>query len=76
MDEPFKCSCLMKTDLENSVDLFAFFEENFPITSIFNDLNKLSYEEQCCACCLMATALKILSRERKMILGWMIIKKS
>ena len=32
MDEPFTCICQMKTDLENSVDVFSFFKENYPLT--------------------------------------------
>lgn len=30
MDEPFTCTCQMKTDLENSADVFSFFKENYP----------------------------------------------
>lgn len=62
MDESFKCSCLIKNDLENSVDIFAFLDDNYPLTGIINNLNKLSYDEQRCACCLLSTALTILSR--------------
>ena len=29
MDETFTCTCQMKTDLENSADVFSFFEENY-----------------------------------------------
>ena len=28
MNVDFTCSCQMKTDLENSADVFSFFEEN------------------------------------------------
>lgn len=44
------CSCLMKTDLENSVDIFSFFKENYPLPVIMNNLNKYSEEELRCSC--------------------------
>ena len=53
MDEPFTCSCQMKTDLENSADVFSFFKENYPLPGIVDNLNKLSNRELRCACCLM-----------------------
>lgn len=74
MDEPFNCTCLLKTDLENSVDLFSFLDENYPIPGILNNLNKLSYDDQRCACCLLGTALTILARKKKNKLGWTMVK--
>ncbi len=70
MDEPFTCSCQMKTDLENSADVFSFFKENYPLPGIVDNLNKLSNKELRCACCLMGTALIAISR-KKMIWGWL-----
>lgn len=74
MDECFVCSCPMKTDLENSVDVFSFFDENYPLPGIVNNLNKLSEKELRCACCLMGTALMSMS-QKKTIMGWMKVKK-
>ncbi len=53
MDEPFTCTCQMKTDLENSADVFAFLKENYPLPGIVDNLNKLSNKELCCVCYLM-----------------------
>lgn len=53
MDELLTCSCQMKTDLENSADAFSFFKENYPLSSLTNNLNALSKQELRCACCLM-----------------------
>ena len=41
MDELLTCSCQMKTDLENSADTFSFFKENYPLSSLTNNLNAL-----------------------------------
>ena len=57
MDELLTCSCQMKTDLENSADTFSFFKENYPLSSLTNNLNALSKQELRCACCLMGVAL-------------------
>ena len=73
MDEPFTCTCRMKTDLENSADVFSFFKENYPLPGIVDNLNKLSNKELRCACCLMGTALLSISR-KKTIWGWLKIK--
>lgn len=73
MDTPFVCSCQMKTDLEKSVDIFSFFDENFPLPGILTNLNNLSSEEMRCACCLMDTALLTMAQKKK-ILGWMKVK--
>ena len=64
MDEPFTCSCQMKTDLENSADAFSFFKENYPLSSITNNLNALSKQDMRCACCLMGTVLMGMSRKK------------
>ena len=64
MDEPFTCSCQMKTDLENSADVFSFFKENYPLPGIVDNLNKLSNRELRCACCLMGVALVALSQKK------------
>ena len=53
MDELLTCSCQMKTDLENSADAFSFFKENYPLSSLTNNLNALSKQALRCACCLM-----------------------
>ena len=57
MNVDFTCSCQMKTDLENSADVFSFFKENYPLPGIVDNLNKLSNKELRCACCLMGAAL-------------------
>ena len=64
MDELLTCSCQMKTDLENSADAFSFFKENYPLSSITNNLNTLSEQELRCACCLMGTVLMRMSRKK------------
>ncbi len=64
MDEPFTCTCQMKTDLENSADVFSFFRENYPLPGIVDNLNKLSNKELRCACCLMGAALLSISRKK------------
>ena len=73
MDEPFTCTCQMKTDLENSADVFSFFEENYSLPAIADNLDTLSPKELRCACCLMGTALIGISR-KKTIWGWLKIK--
>ena len=55
MDELLTCSCQMKTDLENSADVFS---------CITNNLNALSKQELRCACCLMGTVLMGMSRKK------------
>ena len=64
MDELLTCSCQMKTDLENSADVFAFFKENYPLSCITDKLNTLSKEELRCACCLMGGALIKMSQKK------------
>ena len=44
MDEPFTCSCQMKTDLENSADVFSFFKENYPLPGIVDNANSVFME--------------------------------
>ena len=73
MDEPFTCTCQMKTDLENSADVFSFFEENYSLPAIADNLDTLSPKELRCACCLMGVALVAFSR-KKTIWGWLKIK--
>ena len=60
MDEPFTCTCQMKTDLENSADVFSFFEENYSLPAIADNLDTLSPKELRCACCLMGVALSLI----------------
>ena len=64
MDEPFTCTCQMKTDLENSADVFSFFEENYSLPAIADNLDTLSPKELRCACCLMGVALVALSQKK------------
>lgn len=64
MDEPFTCTCQMKTDLENSADAFFFFQRELPLSSITNNLNTLSKQELRCACCLMGTVLTGISQKK------------
>lgn len=64
MDEPFTCTCQMKTDLENSADVFSFFEENYSLSAIADNLDTLSPKELRCACCLMGVALVALSQKK------------
>ena len=64
MNVDFTCSCQMKTDLENSADVFSFFKENYPLPGIVDNLNKLSNKELRCACCLMGVALVALSQKK------------
>jgi len=64
MDELLTCSCQMKTDLENSADVFSFFKENYPLPGIVDNLNKLSNKELRCACCLMGVALIKMSQKK------------
>ena len=45
MDELLTCSCQMKTDLENSADTFSFFKENYPLSSLTNNLQSMIYED-------------------------------
>ena len=54
MNVDFTCSCQMKTDLENSADVF----------SIADNLDTLSPKELRCACCLMGVALVALSQKK------------
>ena len=44
MDEPFTCTCQMKTDLENSADVFSFFKDYVVQDNEFYDqlLSKLT----------------------------------
>lgn len=64
MNEPLTCSCQIKTDLENSADALSFLEENYSLSSIRNNLNKLSKQELRCACCLLETALMRISQKK------------
>lgn len=64
MDEPFTCTCQMKTDLENSADALSFLKENYSLPSIRNNLNALSKQELRCACCLLETALMRISQKK------------
>lgn len=64
MDKLLTCSCQMKTDLENSADVFSFFKDNYPLPGIINNLNKLSIEELHCSCCLMGAALLKISQKK------------
>ena len=64
MDEPFTCTCQMKTDLENSADVFSLFEENYSLPAIADNLDTLSPKELRCACCLMGVALVALSQKK------------
>ena len=73
MDELLTCSCQMKTDLENSADTFSFFKENYPLSSLTNNLNALSKQELRCACCLMGVALIKMS-QKKTICGMCAVK--
>ena len=63
MNVDFTCSCQMKTDLENSADVFTFFEENYSLPAIADNLDTLSPKELRCACCLMGVALVALSQK-------------
>lgn len=65
MDELLTCSCQMKTDLENSADTFSFFKENYPLSSLTNNLNALSKQELRCACCLMGVGFNKNDLKRK-----------
>ena len=58
MNVDFTCSCQMKIDLENSADVFSFFEENYSLPAIADNLDTLSPKELRCACCLMGVALE------------------
>ena len=48
MNVDFTCSCQMKTDLENSADVFSFFEENYSLPAIADNLDTLSPKELRC----------------------------
>ena len=64
MNVDFTCSCQMKIDLENSADVFSFFEENYSLPAIADNLDTLSPKELRCACCLMGVALVALSQKK------------
>ena len=64
MNVDFTCSCQMKTDLENSADVFSFFEENYSLPAIADNLDTLSPKELRCACCVMGVALVALSQKK------------
>ena len=64
MNVDFTCSCQMKTDLENSADVFSFFEENYSLPAIADNLDQTRQVELRCACCLMGVALVALSQKK------------
>ena len=47
MNVDFTCSCQMKTDLENSADVFSFFEENYSLPAIADNLDTLLPDGRC-----------------------------
>ena len=51
MDKCPVCACLMKRDLEEAADPYEFLDENFSISGILDNLDKLSPKELKCACC-------------------------
>lgn len=56
-EEPLCCTCYIKQDLENTAEPYRFFEDNYSISGIIDNLNTLSKKELKCACCLFGVAL-------------------
>ena len=65
MDKCPVCACLMKRDLEEAADPYEFLDENFSISGILDNLDKLSPKELKCACCLFGTALQQARKKKK-----------
>ena len=59
MDKSPVCTCLMKQDLEEAAD------ENYSISGILDNLDKLSQKELKCACCLFGVALQKGCKKKK-----------
>lgn len=56
--------CQIRRDLENATDPFAFFADNYPISSVLNNIDILSEQELKCAVCIFSTALLKLSHKK------------
>ena len=57
------CSCLMKHDLERSVDKLAFLKENWPSFAQIENVDRLSKLELQCLLCLLDSVIDGLSKE-------------
>ena len=55
--------CLMKHDLERSVDKLAFLKENWPSFAQIEDVDRLSKLELQCTLCLLELVIDALSKD-------------
>ena len=54
MDDSTCCgTCLMKSDLQNSTDKFAFLKDNWPSFGQIESIDKLSKQELNCTLCFL-----------------------
>lgn len=54
MDDSTCCgTCLMKSDLQNSTDKFAFLKDNWPSFGQIESIDKLSKQELKCTLCFL-----------------------
>ena len=54
MDDSTCCgTCLMKSDLQNSTDKFAFLKDNWPSFGQIESIDKLSKQELSCTLCFL-----------------------
>ena len=51
------CSCLMKVDLEHSVDKFAFLKENYSSVEYYEYIDSFPQKELACCLCLLDSIL-------------------
>ena len=57
------CSCLMKHDLERSVDKLSFMKENWPSFANIESVDQLSKAELQCSLCLLNIVIDGLSKD-------------
>ena len=57
------CICLMKHDLERSVDKLAFLKENWPSFAQIENVDRLSKLELQCSLCLLDIVIDGLNKE-------------
>lgn len=69
MDKCPVCACLMKRDLEEAADPYEFLDENFSISGILDNLDKLSPKELKCAACLGRHCSKPARRKKESGIG-------
>lgn len=59
------CPCLMKTDMEESENIYDFLKVYFWEIESEKDWGKLSLSNLGCSCCLLCAALKLVKKDKE-----------